>query len=77
MAREHLLGEIGHALLSRPELLAGVDARIARLFRWRGYQAAARHADVPTPIVRSPISTLGLRREARLLVARLTHDAPG
>ena len=38
MAGEHLLGEIGHALLSRPALLAGVDARIASLFRWHSYE---------------------------------------
>jgi predicted metal-dependent hydrolase len=29
MAGEHFLGEIGHALLSRPELLEGVDPRIS------------------------------------------------
>jgi uncharacterized protein len=32
MAGEHFLGEIGNAILSRPELLDGVDPRIARLF---------------------------------------------
>jgi predicted metal-dependent hydrolase len=44
MAGEHLLGEIGHALLSRPALLAGVDPRIARLFRWHGYEEVEHKA---------------------------------
>jgi predicted metal-dependent hydrolase len=44
MAGEHLLGEIGHALLSRPALLAGVDAGIARLFRWHGYEEVEHKA---------------------------------
>ncbi len=34
MAGEHFLGEIGNVILSRPELLDGVDPRIVRLFRW-------------------------------------------
>ena len=44
MAGEHFLGEIGHALLSRPELLDGVDPRIARLFRWHGYEEVEHKA---------------------------------
>src|SRR5256712_9144450 len=38
MAGENFLGEIGNAILSRPELLAGVGPRIARLFPWHGYE---------------------------------------
>jgi predicted metal-dependent hydrolase len=38
MAGEHFLGEIGNAILSRPQLLAGVDPRIAKLFCWHGYE---------------------------------------
>jgi predicted metal-dependent hydrolase len=38
MAGEHFLGEIGHAILSRPLLLDGVDPRIAGLFRWHSYE---------------------------------------
>jgi predicted metal-dependent hydrolase len=38
MAGEHFLGEIGNAILSRPELFDGVDPRIARLFQWHGYE---------------------------------------
>ena len=38
MAGEHFLGEIGNVLLSRPELLDGVDPRIAQLFRWHGFE---------------------------------------
>src|SRR5438046_7971197 len=38
MAGEHFLGEIGNAILSRPELLDGVDPRVARLFRWHGFE---------------------------------------
>src|SRR5689334_10237400 len=44
MAGEHFLGEIGHAILSRPELLEGVDTRIARLFRWHGYEEVEHKA---------------------------------
>lgn len=44
MAGEHFLGEIGNAILSRPELLAGVDRRIARLFRWHGYEEVEHKA---------------------------------
>jgi hypothetical protein len=44
MAGEHFLGEIGHAILSRPELLAGVDSRIAWLFRWHGYEEVEHKA---------------------------------
>jgi uncharacterized protein len=44
MAGEHFLGEIGHALLSRPELLAGVHPRIAALFRWHGYEEVEHKA---------------------------------
>src|SRR5262249_5518206 len=33
MAGEHLLGQIGGAILSRPRLLDGVDPRIAGMFR--------------------------------------------
>src|SRR5882724_10784905 len=43
-AGEHLLGEIGHAILSRPELLDGVDLRIARLFQWHGYEEVEHKA---------------------------------
>jgi predicted metal-dependent hydrolase len=44
MAGEHFLGEIGNAILSRPALLAGVDPRIARLFRWHGYEEVEHKA---------------------------------
>ena len=44
MAGEHLLGEIGHAILAQPELLHGVDPRIARLFRWHGYEEVEHKA---------------------------------
>ena len=44
MAGEHFLGEIGNAILSRPELLTGVDPRIARLFRWHGYEEVEHKA---------------------------------
>jgi predicted metal-dependent hydrolase len=44
MAGEHFLGEIGNAILSRPNLLAGVDPRIARLFRWHGYEEVEHKA---------------------------------
>src|SRR6266516_3339079 len=44
MAGEHFLGEISNAILSRPELLAGVDPRIARLFRWHGYEEVEHKA---------------------------------
>ena len=44
MAGEHFLGEIGNAILSRPELLRGVDPRIARLFRWHGYEEVEHKA---------------------------------
>ena len=44
MAGEHFLGEIGHAILSRPELLAGVDPRITRLFQWHGYEEVEHKA---------------------------------
>ena len=44
MAGEHFLGEIGNAILSRPELLDGVDPRIARLFRWHGYEEVEHKA---------------------------------
>jgi predicted metal-dependent hydrolase len=43
-AGEHFLGEIGNAILSRPELLHGVDPRIARLFRWHGYEEVEHKA---------------------------------
>jgi Predicted metal-dependent hydrolase len=46
MAGEHLLGEIGNAILSRPELLDGVDPRIVRLFRWHGYEEV-EHKEEP------------------------------
>jgi hypothetical protein len=38
MAGEHFLGEIGNAILTPPELLDGVDPRIAGLLRWHGYE---------------------------------------
>jgi len=44
MAGEHFLGEIGNAILSQPELLGGVDPRIARLFRWHGYEEVEHKA---------------------------------
>jgi predicted metal-dependent hydrolase len=44
MAGEHFLGEIGNAILSRPALLAGVDPRIVRLFRWHGYEEVEHKA---------------------------------
>jgi hypothetical protein len=43
-AGEHFLGEIGDAILSRPDLLDGVDLRIARLFRWHGYEEVEHKA---------------------------------
>ena len=44
MAGEHFLGEIGHALLSRRELLDGVEPRVAALFRWHGYEEVEHKA---------------------------------
>jgi predicted metal-dependent hydrolase len=44
MAGEHFLGEIGHAMLAQPELLNGVDPRIARLFRWHGCEEVEHKA---------------------------------
>jgi len=44
MAGEHFLGEIGHVILSRRELLDGVDPRIVRLFRWHGYEEVEHKA---------------------------------
>ena len=44
MAGEHFLGEIGNVILLRPELLEGVDPRIARLFRWHGYEEVEHKA---------------------------------
>jgi predicted metal-dependent hydrolase len=44
MAGEHFLGEIGNAILSQPELLDGVDSRVARLFRWHGYEEVEHKA---------------------------------
>jgi predicted metal-dependent hydrolase len=44
MAGEHFLGEIGNAILSRPGLFDGVDPRIARLFRWHGYEEVEHKA---------------------------------
>src|SRR5262249_19263104 len=44
MAGEHFLGEIGHAILSRPVLLDGVDPPVARLFRWHGYEQGEHKA---------------------------------
>jgi hypothetical protein len=44
MAGEHFLGEMGNAILARPELLEGVDPRIARLFRWHGYEEVEHKA---------------------------------
>jgi predicted metal-dependent hydrolase len=44
MAGEHFLGEIGNAILSRPQLLEGVDPRIARLFQWHGYEEVEHKA---------------------------------
>ena len=44
MAGEHFLGEIGNALLSRPQLLDGVHPCIARLFRWHGYEEVEHKA---------------------------------
>jgi predicted metal-dependent hydrolase len=43
-AGEHFLGEIGNAILSRPELFDGVDRRIARLFQWHGYEEVEHKA---------------------------------
>src|SRR5207247_8080037 len=40
----HFLGAIGHAILSRPALLDGVDPRITRLFRWHGYEEVEHKA---------------------------------
>jgi predicted metal-dependent hydrolase len=44
MAGEHFLSEIGNVMLSRPELLDGVEPRIARLFRWHGYEEVEHKA---------------------------------
>jgi predicted metal-dependent hydrolase len=44
MAGEHFLGEIGHVILSRPELLDGVDLRIASMFRWHAYEEVEHKA---------------------------------
>jgi predicted metal-dependent hydrolase len=44
MAGEHFLGEIGNAILSRPELFDGVDPRINRLFQWHGYEEVEHKA---------------------------------
>ena len=44
MAGEHFLCEIGDAILSRPALLAGVEPRIAWLFRWHGYEEVEHKA---------------------------------
>src|SRR2546422_10419048 len=44
MAGEHFLGEIGNAILSRRELLDGVDPRITRLFRWHAYEEVEHKA---------------------------------
>src|SRR5262249_38774824 len=44
MAGEHFLGEIGNAILSRPQLLEGVHPRIARLFLWHGYEEVEHKA---------------------------------
>jgi predicted metal-dependent hydrolase len=44
MAGEHFLGEIGNAILTRPELLDGADPRIAGLFRWHGYEEVEHKA---------------------------------
>src|SRR5262249_56125438 len=56
MAGEHFLGEIGHAILSRPVLLDGVDPRVARLFRWHGYEGVGHQAVLfdPFPPARGP-----------------------
>src|SRR5204862_6406 len=43
-AGEDFLGEIGNAIVSRPELFEGVDPRIARLFRWHGYEEVEHKA---------------------------------
>ena len=44
MAGEHFLGEIGAAILSRPALFAGVEPRVAWLFRWHGYEEVEHKA---------------------------------
>lgn len=44
MAGEHFLAEMGHSLLSRPDPLADVDPRVARLFRWHGYEEVEHKA---------------------------------
>ena len=44
IAGEHLLGEIGSVILSKPELFADVDPRIARLFRWHAYEEVEHKA---------------------------------
>src|SRR2546428_4712888 len=44
MAGEHFPREIGHAILSRPELLDGGGPRIARLFRWHGFEEVEHKA---------------------------------
>ncbi len=44
IAGEHFLGELGNVILSRSELLDDVDPRIARLFRWHGYEEVEHKA---------------------------------
>jgi predicted metal-dependent hydrolase len=44
IAGEHFLGEIGNVILSQPELLNGVDAPIAQLFRWHAYEEVEHKA---------------------------------
>src|SRR3989442_15511564 len=46
MAGEHFLGEIGNAILSRRELLDGVDPRITPLFPGHGYEGGGHKAGV-------------------------------
>src|SRR2546428_5030672 len=44
MAGEHLLGEIGNAILSPPALLDGADPRITPLLRWHRYDEVEHKA---------------------------------
>ena len=44
MAGEHFLGELGDVLLTRPEVLAGVDPPIAHLLRWHAYEEVEHKA---------------------------------
>jgi len=76
MAGEHFLGEIGNAILSRPELLEGVDPRIARLFRWHGYEEVEHKACSSTRSTRHAPRAVHVRRPHRGAVDRRRSPRP-